>query len=170
MQPQYQLDGEIHAVTPLRLGGEMTLEIDGHRLDVSLQWRGPHEGELLVNGSTRPFFAAQNGNVLHLHLDGRVWVLESRDEFAGSAQESASAGRVHAPMPGVVVEIGVEVGDAVEAGQSLMLIESMKLQTEIRASIAGRVGAIGAQVGESFDKGAMLVDIAPEAAAGDGSE
>lgn len=170
MQPRYVLEGVVHEVTPLCAGDAMTLEIDGHRLDTRLLWHGHHEGELVINGSPSRFYAAQDGNTLYLHLAGRVWVLEAQDEFSESRDKSASAGVVHAPMPGVVMEINVAPGDQVEPGQPLMLIESMKLQTEIQASVAGTVAAIGAEVGESFDKGAVLVDIEVETADTDSSE
>ncbi len=165
MQPVYLHEGTQHAVTPLRLGDAIELEVDGHRLDAQLSWHDAHSGELVADGCRYPFHAAQDGNVLHIHLAGRAWRLDIQDEFAGSAARGASAGVVHAPMPGVVVEVGVAVGDTVEPGQGLMLIESMKLQTEIRSAVAGTVTALGAGVGDSFDKGAMLVDI--ELGAGD---
>jgi len=169
VQPRYVCDDKAHEVTPLHLGEATTLDIDGHLVDVSLRWRDEHEGELVINGSERRFYTAQDGNTLYLHLAGRTWIFQCEDEFAGAGDQGSSAGRIHAPMPGVVVELNVAPGDCVEPGQGLMLIESMKLQTEIRASIAGTVSAIGAEVGESFDKGAVLVDIEPPASTAPGA-
>jgi len=167
MQPRYIIGDTVHEVTPRRLGEQVSLEIDGHLLDVRLQWQGDNQGELTVNGSACQVYVAQDGNTLHLHFAGRTWRVEARDEFAGAGGEGAGAGQVRAPMPGVIVEIGVAEGDIVEPGQPLLLIESMKLQTQIRSGVAGIVRSSGFAVGDNFDKGALLVDIEVAPAAGE---
>lgn len=159
MQPRYILDETVHAITPLRLGHQVTLEIDGHLLDARLQWQGDNQGELIVNGSARRVYFAQDGNALYIHFAGKTWHIEAQDEFSSAGGNDASAGQIRAPMPGVVVENNITQGDTVELGQNLLLIESMKLQTEIKSSVAGIVRAIGFSQGDNFDKGAVLVDI-----------
>ena len=62
-------------------------------------------------------------------------------------------------MPGVAVEIEVEVGDQVAANQRLALIESMKMQTEITAPVPGVVTAVRVAPGESFERGAVLIEV-----------
>ncbi len=159
MQPRYIVDDVVHAVTPLRLGEQVTLEIDGHLLDVRLHWQDDNRAELIVNGSANSLYVAQDGKTLYLHFAGKTWQIESQDEFSGAGGEGAGAGQIKAPMPGVVVENSAREGDSVEPGQTLMLIESMKLQTEIKSSVAGVIRAIGFAEGDNFDKGAILVDI-----------
>ena len=66
-----------------------------------------------------------------------------------------------APMPGVVVEIHVAQGDVVGAGQTLLVIESMKLQTAIASEIAGRVSELPLAPGDGFEQAAMLARIEP---------
>ena len=62
-------------------------------------------------------------------------------------------------MPGVVVELLVQVGDAVEAGQPLLILEAMKMQNEIGADVAGVVSALHVDQGQAVDGGAKLVTI-----------
>ncbi len=159
MQPKYQLNKTTHLVTPVRRADAITLEVDGHRLDVRLHWHDGHHGELTLNGAPYEFYAAQDGNKLFIHFGGRVWQLGVIDEFGDAGEGGAAGGRVRAPMPGVVVEVYVVEGDSVAEGDSVMLIESMKLQTEIKASLPGTVKAVGAEPGASFDKGDLLIDI-----------
>lgn len=159
MQPKYTLNEQEHLVTPLRRADDITLDIDGHALDVRLHWHDSHHGELVVNGAPHTFYAAQDDTKLFIHFDGKVWDIQSIDEFSGGAAGGEGSGAVVAPMPGVVVEVYASEGDQVEEGDALMIIESMKLQTEVKASIGGTVKAIGAEAGASFDKGAVLIDI-----------
>jgi biotin carboxyl carrier protein len=64
-----------------------------------------------------------------------------------------------APMPGTVVALKVARGDAVIAGSVLMVIESMKLETQIRASQEGIVDRLHVKDGDSFDRDAILVTL-----------
>jgi len=65
-------------------------------------------------------------------------------------------------MPGLVVEIPVAVGDTVEAGQTVVILESMKMQNELKSPITGVVESIQASAGASVDKNAVLIVITEE--------
>ena len=67
-----------------------------------------------------------------------------------------------APMPGVVIAVHVKEGQAVSAGDTLMVIESMKLETAIKAWRNGTVAAVHVGVGQTFQRGAPLLALAPE--------
>ena len=62
-----------------------------------------------------------------------------------------------APMPGLVVRLLVAVGDAVEAGQPLAVMEAMKMENELRAPAAGTVTALPVAPGAAVEKGAVVV-------------
>ena len=66
-----------------------------------------------------------------------------------------------APMPGLVVRVSVAVGDQVSAGQGLVVVEAMKMENELRATVAGVVTAVRAIAGTAVEKGAILVELAP---------
>ncbi|KNZ76319.1 Methylcrotonoyl-CoA carboxylase subunit alpha, mitochondrial [Termitomyces sp. J132] len=72
---------------------------------------------------------------------------------------SATKGALKAPMPSLVVDVRVKVGDRVEAGQTVIVLESMKTETVLRANTAGIVKAIGCKNGEMVEEGRELVDI-----------
>lgn len=144
---------------PLRRGACQRLEIDGSPLEASLRWTGDHEGVLTVNGREHPVAAAQDGPVLFVHLEGRTWRIETIQGFADRTEGGGADGGIRAPMPGVAVEIEVEVGDQVAANQRLALIESMKMQTEITAPVPGVVTAVRVAPGESFERGAVLIEV-----------
>ena len=68
---------------------------------------------------------------------------------------------VTAPMASSVVEVLVTAGARVQAGQTLVIVEAMKMEHELRASAAGRVVAVSARAGEAVEAGDTLVTLAP---------
>lgn len=84
---------------------------------------------------------------------------------AAAAMRAAAAGdglvRVTAPMTGVVLETRVEAGAHVEAGDVLVVIESMKMNNELRAPVAGTVERVGARVDAQVGEGDELAALRP---------
>jgi biotin carboxyl carrier protein len=62
-------------------------------------------------------------------------------------------------MPGLVVRIMVEPGQEVAAGTSLVVLEAMKMENELKAEQAGRVVAVRVAPGDTVDTGAVLVEL-----------
>jgi biotin carboxyl carrier protein len=121
-----------HSISVL-LGGE-SFEIQASALpDGSIQLlSGPHE------------FIAQV-------IDPRAW----RGRKHGGA-EAEGRQQIVAPMPGKVVRLLVAVGDKVEAGQGLLVVEAMKMQNEIRSPKSGKVERLLAKEGQSVNAGEPL--------------
>ena len=71
----------------------------------------------------------------------------------------AGKGALKAPMPSLVVEVKVSVGDRVEKGQAVVVLESMKTETVLRAEVDGVVKAVGCTNGEMIEEGRELVSI-----------
>ena len=62
-------------------------------------------------------------------------------------------------MPGIVVDVLVNVGDSVQAGDPVLVTEAMKMETEIQAPIAGKIAAIHVQKGDAVNPDEALVEI-----------
>ena len=69
---------------------------------------------------------------------------------------------IRAPMPGLVVRVNVQEGDTVEAGQSVAIVEAMKMENDLKAEGPGRVAAVLVEAGEPVEKGAVLVEFEAE--------
>jgi pyruvate carboxylase subunit B len=100
-------------------------------------------------------------------LQGRGGPVEVLDELAAAAAEqAAAAGLLHpevlADMPGLVVDLKCAVGDEVEAGQPLVILEAMKMQNELSSPGDGVVEAILVEPGRTVDAGQVLVRLAPK--------
>ena len=79
---------------------------------------------------------------------------------SASAAATAQSGDVTAPLPGVVTVISVKVGDTVEPGQELCILEAMKMNNPIRATRRGVVQAVYITVGQQVQHGAPLFPMA----------
>lgn len=79
---------------------------------------------------------------------------------APSASVPAGASKVEAPMPGTVLNILVSEGDTVAEGQTVVVLEAMKMENEIAATKAGKVASINAAKGQSVNTGDVLITIA----------
>ena len=121
---------------------------------------------LLIDDRSVAFAARfENGTaVLAFHdREARVPIEDERTREArkmtGGSRKARGSGDVRSVMPGVVKEIRVKVGDAVEAKSPLLVLEAMKMENEIRAGRAGVVKALHVAAGQAVEKGALLVTL-----------
>lgn len=138
----------------LRLGG----------VDLPLQARRARDGSWLVDthqGRRRLWVAAQGDERL-VFCDGRVHRLRLPDpEHEDALHEAGGGPNLTADLPGKIVRVLVQPGQTVEPGQPLVIIESMKMETELLAALAGTATAVHVTAGQVVAKGDALVDIQP---------
>lgn len=103
-----------------------------------------------------------------LDVDGHRVTVEALDErlrairdLTAAAAVSSGPAPLKAPMPGLVVRVAVSVGDRVSAGQGLVVVEAMKMENELRATIDAVVVAVLAVPGTAVEKGALLIELGP---------
>lgn len=104
---------------------------------------------------------------IYLSMDGvpQEVIFEPLNEYVDDGhskgrKRATEPGHVTATMPGNVVDVLVKEGDAVAAGQAVMVAEAMKMETEIHANIAGTVKAVYVAKGDRVTPGEILIDIA----------
>jgi biotin carboxyl carrier protein len=118
-------------------------------------------GALLVRGMSHVGAPAGDGERPVRVGDERVRVkaVSELDAWLGSGEDAAGAGAVTVAMPGRVVKLMARVGDAVEKGQPLLIIEAMKMENEVKSRRAGTVKAVLVSEGESVEGGRTLVEV-----------
>jgi 3-methylcrotonyl-CoA carboxylase alpha subunit len=103
---------------------------------------------------------ADAGDARWVSVDGQVAVLEvDTGQARGPRRKSADAGAMMAPMPATVVKVLVEVGQPVDAGATVLVLEAMKMELPIRAPHAGVVKAVHCTQGELVQPGVALVEL-----------
>ena len=128
--------------------------------------RQPAEGiwSLLIGGVSYVVDVSDRDGVSMVEVDGERYQIrleeESRYIIRTRGGKAATGGQVlKAPMPGKVVQIEIEVGQAVTPGDGLIILEAMKMENEFRAAVAGTVKEIRVQVGQAVNPGDTLVVI-----------
>ena len=148
--------------------GRVLLELqdpDDDRVDV-LVGVGPGGLEVTVGDRTAPAAdpgarTAVDGPWTWVHDAGGTWSFRDVPEVAGGP--GAVAGGLLAPLPGVVLAVRAAVGDAVTAGQSLVVVESMKMELDVAAPHDGTVTALDVAVGDHVARGQVLAAVEEQA-------
>lgn len=161
MRPKYKFNDKTVEVYPIRHANNLMLNVAGQNVTIEYQDIAKNRLELVVNEKRFTCYVAQNDNEIFIHLDdGITFSVQVIDEFAEAAEGVANSGSINAPMPGAVVEVPVQVGTKVSAGDVVMVIESMKLLVELKAPIDGVVTNVGYGAGDTFNRGAVLLIVA----------
>lgn len=124
---------------------------------------------LVLDGTSRVFVVDRDRHGWLVQLGGERWVAAVEDErthalreMTGQTPSEGRTGPIRAPMPGLVVRVEVEEGQAVEAGQGVVVLEAMKMENEITTPGAGIVSKVHVSAGQAVEKDAPLVEIAPQ--------
>ena len=75
------------------------------------------------------------------------------------AVNNAGPGEIRSPMPGIIVNLLVKVGDIVTAGQTVVVMEAMKMENNIPSTGAGTVSAVHVTKGQEVENSALLITI-----------
>jgi geranyl-CoA carboxylase alpha subunit len=97
---------------------------------------------------------------LHLSIDGRAAQYRDMIRLDGALDQVGGSGRIVAPMHGLLLEVRVAAGDTVEAGQTLAVLEAMKMHYEIVSDAAGQVTEVIAVAGKQVAADDLLIEIA----------
>lgn len=115
-----------------------------------------------LNGKRVPFWVHQKDGKAQVWLNGTIHEFEVNDprkrDAAGSAA-GAAGGIIKAQMPGKILQVAVAQGDEVEVGQNLVLMESMKMELALDATVAGTVKTVAVEAGQMVSQGALLLEI-----------
>ena len=113
--------------------------------------------ELVTDSGRTLAYGVRRGGATWVFLDGRVFVIRTDDAQGGRARHDDQAA-LAAPMPATVVAIHVTAGQEVKTGDTLVVLEAMKMELDVTAPHDGRVRRIGCRVGELVQPGVPLVE------------
>ncbi len=140
------VDGRSHVVDLICLDGavaSLRFVEDGRSFQVAYQQGSDHRWRVGVREREFDFSV--------------LTPVEAIDDVTESKGRGAS--RIEAPIPGKVVAIAVGPGDEVTPGQSLVVLEAMKMENELTADREGRVAAVHVTAGDTVESGALLVEL-----------
>ena len=130
------------SLTPLNSGGLVLLRNENRARELHVMPHGSGGYAVMVNGR---------------HLIAHV---EKNNGRPKKKADQGAQGSIKAPMPGMVVDVLVEEGQMVNSGEPLLILESMKMQMQLRAPFSGQVSMIAVQNKAQVEKGTLLVTVA----------
>lgn len=141
-------------------GNPIKVTIDGQEIEVLLP---PHQGNpegvqwMVVDG--RPYEFLYDRDLRWIRSGNGLHQVKIKDLEVQAGIPAGSNGQVKAPIPGQLSEVRVTIGQPVQAGQPLVILEAMKMANEIQAPKDGIVSAIHVSTGETVLRGKVLVEI-----------
>jgi len=159
--------------------GEHLIELNGSPEKTQLVGaKGTQDVELVPLGKQHLYSLLLDGKSCQLYMrrkddggylvvvNGSKYELEVENEksrflksLIKAETDQRGEAQIKAPMPGLIVSVNVAEGHAVKKGETLLIIEAMKMENEIRASVSGTVKQILKNSGESIDKDTLLLVI-----------
>ena len=157
----YALESEAVEFRVIALGGETyRVEESGtaHAIEVIDDKNGA--ARVLIDGAQKSLaYFAKGESRIDLAIEGHSFVLDNLLARAKGVGEAASSGHIRAPMHGNILRLHVAVGDEVREGQKLAVLEAMKMEHEINATLSGKVIAVNAAPGDQVPANTLIVEI-----------
>ena len=104
-------------------------------------------------------YAATSERTRHVHIGGHTFDLSLLDTQLSRRRSAASSGDLAAQMPGLVIDVLASAGDTVERGQTLVILEAMKMEIRVNAPAAGVVERVLVERGAVVELGQLLVEM-----------
>jgi acetyl/propionyl-CoA carboxylase alpha subunit len=165
LEYEFTLNGEKRRVSTDARSPNATVTIDGTVYEVD--WSRVREGvlSLIMDGRSHTVQVARSDGGVTVDVDGQHFVIGtgSRDDDSAVAAGAGGGGggTIKAPMPGNVVKVMVEEGDEVVAGQSIVVVEAMKMENEVKSGTDGTVKKVNVAAGDSVGTSEVMVEIEP---------
>ncbi len=162
MKCEIELDGKLRSVEVMHSGERARWTVDGNALEADAVEVSPGIYSILVGGKSLEAHVEAKGDFqLRVTVAGREYEAAirnprkwERDRVAGAEAEGRQ--QVTTPMPGKIVLVLMKTGDAVDAGQGIVVVEAMKMQNEIRSPKSGTVERLLVVAGQTVNAGEVV--------------
>ena len=137
--------------------GETLRQAQGKSVDVEIIHAEGGQLELLIDGKRVTAYVSSDNTKRWVTVNGQTFLLtkQSGARKSGHGHHHA-AGELTAPMPGQVRAVNVSEGEAVTKGQTLMVLEAMKMEIRIQVPMDGVVSSISVKVGQTVEREQIL--------------
>jgi len=160
MRYRYQSRGQVYTVNLERQGAAYRVELGEQTHEVAILDSAPGEISLLFDGRPVTLYWAANSSGKWVSLDGCTYLLEKPASRRGSGPgERQNGASLRAPMPAQVQAVNVSEGEQVEKGQTLLLLEAMKMEIRLTSPQKGRIVKLQTHEGQSVERNQLLVEI-----------
>jgi biotin carboxyl carrier protein len=156
----YEYNGDTYTVSLERQTDGSYRAVIGERT-YTFQARPARDGGWLIvlDGQQVVAYVAAQGDARHVNVDGQTFTLAVPDRRTRRGGAAGGSGDLTAQMPGQVRDLLVSEGDAVERGQTLLILEAMKMEIRVSAPRDGVVQRVHVAKGDVVERGQILLEI-----------
>jgi biotin carboxyl carrier protein len=158
---------EIDAEVVARDGSTVRVHLGDLEIDAEFAPNADDGGILAIGGKRYAVFSARRKESIFVSVGPASFEFKPAEAAARRRARGLAAAEILAPMPGKVLKVLVRDGDLVEAGQPLVVLEAMKMETTLAAESAALVKHVLVEEGQTVDHGAVLIELSPPPAASD---
>ncbi len=162
MKFTYQLANQTYTVDIEKTSDGYRVVVNGQEYPIQIMRAEAGELSYLIADQPQTAYWATDGARRWVFVDGQAFVLTSSTPGARAKRGDhahANEDTIRAPMPGHVRAVQVAEGDQVEKGQTILVLEAMKMEIRIQAPRSGHIAKLSAQVGQAVEREQVLGEI-----------
>ena len=159
----FKLNNELYKIIFNEENNQLIAEIDGEEYPVEYSRIDSNLYSVIINGKSTTLAVLKQGKHIQIFQEGVLRQLEyisEREILKGGAISSGL--EITSPMPSRVVKILKNEGDEVELEESVIVVEAMKMESELKATTAGKIKEIRVAEGDAVEAGTVLVVLSKE--------
>jgi acetyl/propionyl-CoA carboxylase alpha subunit len=146
-------------LTPSGSGKSYRVDIAGKTADVEIIRSNNRQLELLIDGQRVTAYISSDGAKRWVTVNGQTFLLTKSSSAKRRSAGHDHASELAAPMPGQVRSVNVREGEAVKKGQTLLVLEAMKMEIRIQAPRDGVVKKLVVKQGQTVEREQLLIEI-----------
>jgi geranyl-CoA carboxylase alpha subunit len=152
----------VHVLDVLVHDGHLfTAELGSEKVEIDVVRHQPGSFDYIAGGTRGRAHYERLGDQVHVCADGRTFGFTDRTYAPAEAGGAGADGRITAHSDGKIVAVNVRPGDAVKKGQTLVVLEAMKMEFQLAASVDGTVAAVSVAPGAQVKGRQLLVEVTP---------
>ena len=165
MEFDFLLDGEAHVLALEKKGEGYLVKVGDRTWEADIQQLGPNTLSFLIAGRSFLAYIARDKDRRLIQIQGHQFELkepsQDSDDFIGAGGSQEDELMIKAPMPGKVIKICVSEAEEVRKNQTLVIVEAMKMENEIKASQDAVIKKIHAAPGNLVDTDTLIMELEP---------
>jgi biotin carboxyl carrier protein len=164
MNYNFKYNDQVYRVSLEEEEKETHFQFKGKKVPVGYRKIDNYIYSIISEGKSVSMGVLRNGKKVHVFLQGDLIELEAISERQKSSTAVYDSGvqAIASPMPSRVVKILKKVGDEVLTGEGVIVVEAMKMESELKSNIDGKVTEIKVEEGDAVESGTTLVTLSSE--------
>ncbi|MER3329609.1 MAG: biotin/lipoyl-containing protein [Candidatus Kapaibacterium sp.] len=155
-------NNEILDVDSKIVDGKLIGQVNDNELSITILSSEENIVKILHNNEIKEAVYAQDRDKYYVQIDGKQYIfgkVEDEEDVIAGVGESEDIENIIPPMPGTIIKVNVAEGDKVKEGDAVIVVEAMKMETNLYTRITGSVTKVNAIEGDSVDSDTVLVVI-----------